>query len=89
MSDQFPEPDDNEPIDIFDDFDLNDDSEHSTTEFANVWTDLCNEACYENGEATNQCICQGINYEDVLAAYDDSGDGVIDFSEFDIFYWDF
>jgi hypothetical protein len=47
MDNNFPDPDGEEPEDIFDDFDLSDDEELSVVEFANLWTDLCNQACYD------------------------------------------
>jgi len=49
---------------------------------------MCSEKCYVNGEEI-ECICDGVNYEDVFKAYDDnSNDEKMVFSEFDAFFWD-
>jgi hypothetical protein len=70
-------PDDNgeaDPQTVFDEFDLNGDGELDITEFANVWTDFCAEKCHAEDGSEIDCLCDGVNYEDVFRTYDDSDD---------------
>jgi hypothetical protein len=73
---------------VFNEFDLDGDSQHNKAEFANVWTDFCAEKCNDSTGMPMNCICDGVNYEDVFKCYNDDTTAEMTFNEFDILFWD-